>query len=175
MADSKEPKKAPMAPAPMPVEKKRLTWRINSTCLIYSRSDNEWYEAKIVAIKRVDSEQKDGEPINEWLTVKYKDGKKTKKIQRFCRDIKPIPNDHNSRLKKGSRCLIYSNVLQLWCKGQVIKIETDTEGEWLTIKYWDTTEHKICEIQRYSKDLKLFSQRLLYRSIITIPEPPKPW
>eukprot|EP01083_Nonionella_stella_P170376 579677_1 len=89
-----------MAPAPMPVEKKRLTWRINSTCLIYSRSDKEWYEAKIVAIKRVDSEQKDGEPINEWLTVKYKDGKKTKKIQRFCRDIKPIPNDHNSRLKK---------------------------------------------------------------------------
>eukprot|EP01084_Bolivina_argentea_P261737 442445_1 len=93
----------------------------------------------------------------------------------MCKDIKPIVNNNNILLKKGSFCLIYSNVLNIWCKGQIISIFNDIEGEWLKIKYFDTNEHKICDIQRYSKQLKIFSKRLLYQSIIDIPTPPKPW
>eukprot|EP01084_Bolivina_argentea_P195496 335356_1 len=161
----------------------RLSWKVGSFCLIYSRSDNKWHNGQIQSITTSTSDMKEEKEFdshhakhqNEWLIVKYKNNKKTKRIQRLCKDIKPIENNYNISLNQHSYCLIYSNVLDIWCKGQIIKIFKDSEGEWLRVKYWDTNEHKICDIQRFSKDLKIYSQRLLYQSIIDIPTAPKPW
>eukprot|EP01084_Bolivina_argentea_P224400 379466_1 len=83
----------------------RATWKKNSYCLIYSRSENKWYDAKIEKIFTNDGDEtKQSQLCNEWLIVKYKNNKKTKKIQRNCADIKPIPDDHILSLNKGSKC-----------------------------------------------------------------------
>merc|ERR1740123_634964 len=42
-------------------------------------------------------------------------------------------------------------------------------------KYWDTSEHKLCEIQRFSEELQPFSERIIYQATLDIPEVPKPW
>eukprot|EP01084_Bolivina_argentea_P098411 176869_1 len=127
-----------------------------SYCLIYSRSKDKWYDAKITSI--------DGENKHEWLTVKYGNKrKKSKKIQRACKDIKPIPLDHAIFFKIGSHCEIYSRSIfcDEWRNGKVINIYHDDDGEWLTIKYSENIHNsnikatKICDIQRYSKDIKL--------------------
>eukprot|EP01084_Bolivina_argentea_P251831 422524_1 len=95
----------------------RLSWKVGSFCLIRSRSEQKWYNAQIVAIITTDTkeEKETTKQNNEWLIVKYKKNKKTKRIQRMCKDIKPIVNNNNILLKKGSFCLIYSNVLNIWC------------------------------------------------------------
>eukprot|EP01084_Bolivina_argentea_P256330 431530_1 len=81
----------------------RASWNINDYVFIYSRSNDEWTDGKIIKI--------DGSNIkrNEWLHVRYgKTKNKTKKIQRNCKDIKPIPADHPIYFNIGSLCLIYS-------------------------------------------------------------------
>lgn len=143
--------------------------------MIYSRSNKKWYDGKIENIITVTDDNDHNKQVTEWLIVRY-NNKKTKRIQRNCNDIKPIPNNHNVLLKKKSFCLIYSNITKLWCKGQIISIFNDKEGEWLKIKYWDTNEHKICDIQRYSKDLKVFDQKLLHQpKPEKLPPPDEPW
>ena len=78
--------------------KKRLKWNIESPandsyrssmhCQVYSRSDQQW---TVGVISGVSTEEK---TEREWLTVKYGDSKKkTKDIQRFCSDLKPIGID----------------------------------------------------------------------------------
>eukprot|EP01084_Bolivina_argentea_P300724 518625_1 len=127
-------------------DKKDLT--VGSYCEIYSRSKEQWYAAEIEKIE--------GENKNEWLTVRYGNKKnKIKKIQRNCKDLKPISLDHAVFFKKGSNCEIYSTVSRKWCNGEVVSIFHDNEGEWLTIKYEEDNTTKQCDIQRYSKDIKL--------------------
>eukprot|EP01083_Nonionella_stella_P057777 151538_1 len=148
----------------------RVSWNINDYVFIYSRSNDEWTDGKIIKI--------DGSNIkrNEWLHVRYgKTKNKTKKIQRNCADIKPIPDDHILSLNKGSKCLIYSNIIQLWCEGKVASVYRDKDGEWLRIKYWDTNEYKICDIQRFSKEIQIFKRHLLWTPMITRQTPIKPW
>eukprot|EP01084_Bolivina_argentea_P263944 446935_1 len=97
-----------------------------------------------------------GEKHEEWLVVRYgPNNKKTKKIQRNCADIKLLPLDHASYFKQGSTCKIYSHLISSWCNGQVIEIFRDNEGEWLKIKYTEDDKIRVCDIQRYSTDIKL--------------------
>ena len=76
--------------------KKRLQWNIQSPstesfqapihCQVYSRSSNQWTDGIIANISTEEKTER------EWLTVKYGDSK-TKRIQRFCSDLKPIGID----------------------------------------------------------------------------------
>eukprot|EP01084_Bolivina_argentea_P300328 517841_1 len=67
----------------------RFAWKIESKLEIYSRSETRWFDGKIVD-RFIDSE-------GEWLRIIY--GKKTKSVQRFCADIRPLlftpTNDHD--------------------------------------------------------------------------------
>ena len=115
----------------------RLKWTVGSVCQIYSRSDKQWHEGHIKDIIFDESKTEHSKDTkNEWLIVKYSNNKKTKRIQRYCKDIKPLPVSANFALEKGSKCCIYSHVVNNWVKGEVIKVDKDEEGEWLTIKYW---------------------------------------
>eukprot|EP01083_Nonionella_stella_P205643 748686_1 len=58
----------------------RFAWKIESKLEIYSRSETRWFDGKIVD-RFIDSE-------GEWLRIIY--GKKTKSVQRFCADIRPL-------------------------------------------------------------------------------------
>ena len=60
----------------------RLSWQIGSVVSVHSRSKSAWIDAKI---SETYVEEKTGE---EWLVVKYADGKK-KPIQRMSTAIKP--------------------------------------------------------------------------------------
>eukprot|EP01084_Bolivina_argentea_P025628 47665_1 len=55
----------------------------------------------------------------------------------------------------GSKIEIYSHSEQKWVDGEIIKIFQDNEGEWLVVKYKENEIIKICDIQRYCKDIKL--------------------
>eukprot|EP01084_Bolivina_argentea_P286405 491278_1 len=61
----------------------RENWKVNSFCMIYSRSKSQWFEGKIIEIY--------GELEDEWLVVKY-NNKSTKEIQRNSKDLKPVSN-----------------------------------------------------------------------------------
>eukprot|EP01084_Bolivina_argentea_P219451 372199_1 len=117
----------------------RETWKINTWLLIFSRSKDEWFPGKIEQV------------IDNWFVVKY--GKTTKKIQRNSNNLQPFPLNHRSLWKIGSKCKIYSPKIHLWCNGEIIDIYYDSEGEWLKIKYNQSNIEKICEIQRFSKDI----------------------
>eukprot|EP01084_Bolivina_argentea_P197595 338587_1 len=127
---------------------KKHTWSVGSRCLIYSRLKSKWFDGTIMEIY--------DEKHEEWLVVEYgPNAKTTKKIQRNCADIKPLPLDHPSYFKVGSICQIYSHLIADWCKGEVIEIYFDNEGEWLKVQYTQHDEINVCDIQRYCKDLKL--------------------
>eukprot|EP01083_Nonionella_stella_P297776 1010996_1 len=126
------------------------SWIVGSRCLIFSRTQDKWFEGKITLINGFNND--------EWLTVKYGNTKKnTKRIQRNCKYIKPLPCNHPSQFIIGSKCQIYSDITLSWCYGTIIDIYNDIEGEWLKVKYNEKTSEKICDIQRYSKDFKLIS------------------
>eukprot|EP01084_Bolivina_argentea_P190589 327473_1 len=153
--------------------KTRLLWTVGSYVVIYSRSDKQYYDGKIEKIIFENDEKQS--LSNEWLIVRYKDNKKTKNIQRNCKDIKSIPEGHILSLQKGSLCLIYSHHTLLWCKGQIISVFNDNEGEWLRVKYFNTKENKMCDIQRYSKDLHIFEAWKQWKPVVKIATPNKPW
>ena len=120
--------------------------------MIRARSNNKWYNGFIVNIEINIIDDLN----NEWLIVKYNKNKKTKKIQRYCNDIKPIPNNNILSLDINSKCLIYSDIDNKWLNGEVISIHKEDDGEWLTIKFVENNKNKICEIQRYSEEIKVF-------------------
>eukprot|EP01084_Bolivina_argentea_P042398 78175_1 len=62
----------------------RLTLSVNSPCSIFSRSKQQWFEGHITKI------WVDNHTNQEWLVVKY-GSNKSKKIQRFCEDLRVIP------------------------------------------------------------------------------------
>ena len=104
--------------------KVRKEWKAEDLCLIYSRSKDKWFDGKISEIRTTE------EKI-EWLVVKFGEfgkKKKTKKIQRFCKDIKPIPIDHASYIVVGSHDQIFSYISPKWCDGEVIEIFYDEQG-----------------------------------------------
>ena len=118
--------------------------------MIFSRSDNKWYLGEIEDIN--------GQLKDEWLTVRYDNNKKTKKIQRASKDIEPIYDtkiNHPSLFKPNTKCKILSDdKTGSWCSGEIIDVFNDTEGEWLKVKYFEDNVYKICDIQRYSKQIK---------------------
>eukprot|EP01084_Bolivina_argentea_P122917 217837_1 len=59
----------------------RENWKVNSFCMIYSRSKQQWFEGKIIKTY--------GKLDDEWLVVKY-NNKSTKEIQRNSKDLKPV-------------------------------------------------------------------------------------
>eukprot|EP01083_Nonionella_stella_P113355 334149_1 len=128
----------------------REQWKVNSFCLIYSRSKQKWFEGQIVEIT--------GELHEEWLVVKYNQ-KTTKEIQRNSKDIQRIPLDNILSLRIGSKCLILSEYSNIWYVGEVISILNDEEGEWIAIKYTENDLDKIADIQRYSKQLRVFTTK----------------
>eukprot|EP01084_Bolivina_argentea_P182075 314406_1 len=66
----------------------RSSWTINDICLIFSRSKQKWFIGKI---KQIDHFNK----VNELLTIRYGEhNKKTKKINRNHKYVKPLPIDH---------------------------------------------------------------------------------
>merc|ERR1719410_3215537 len=66
----------------------RNAWRIGSLCSIYSRKKSQWFDAQITDITT------DEITKQKWLTVRY-NGKNTKKIQHFNKNIKPMNTEHN--------------------------------------------------------------------------------
>ena len=68
----------------------RLLWTVDSECLVFSRSKNKWFEGNIDELVEIED--------TEWMMIKY-DGNKTKKMQRFCFDVKPMDPrfDHERR------------------------------------------------------------------------------
>merc|ERR1711920_180751 len=81
----------------------RKAWKAEDLCLIYSRSKDRWFDGKISEIRITQNV--------EWLVVKFGEfgkKKKTKKIQRYCKDVKPIPVDHASYIVVGSHVQIFS-------------------------------------------------------------------
>ena len=64
-----------------------------------------------------------------------------------------MDNDHLS-LDVGSSCFIYSRSKQKWLEGTIakIKVHSNTNQEWLTVKYGNNKSKKI---QRFCKDLRL--------------------
>jgi len=133
----------------------RAKWKVGSKCWIFSRSSKKWFDANITNIFFVgDRNQR----RNEWLVVRYDQGKRTKKIQRSCPDIKPITDDDVCSLKAGSKCLILSTELDVWVCGRVLSVFEDEEGEWLKVKYIEDNIWKVCDIQRYSKQLRVYRE-----------------
>eukprot|EP00484_Ammonia_sp_Unknown_P000642 CAMPEP_0197021560 /NCGR_PEP_ID=MMETSP1384-20130603/2472_1 /TAXON_ID=29189 /ORGANISM="Ammonia sp." /LENGTH=258 /DNA_ID=CAMNT_0042449413 /DNA_START=134 /DNA_END=906 /DNA_ORIENTATION=+ len=125
----------------------RAAWKAGSPCLIYSRSQRKWMDAEITTIEHAINDE-------EWMKVKYKSS--TKRIQRYCQDIQPVANDHPSRIQKGSKLRIkHSEISDEWCFGEVVKVFTDHEGEWLKVKYHEDGHAKLCDVQRYCKDIEL--------------------
>eukprot|EP00485_Elphidium_margaritaceum_P008250 CAMPEP_0202688390 /NCGR_PEP_ID=MMETSP1385-20130828/3909_1 /ASSEMBLY_ACC=CAM_ASM_000861 /TAXON_ID=933848 /ORGANISM="Elphidium margaritaceum" /LENGTH=356 /DNA_ID=CAMNT_0049343357 /DNA_START=33 /DNA_END=1103 /DNA_ORIENTATION=+ len=129
----------------------RLGWKVGSQCLIFSKSKEQWCVGTVVEIS--------GEKKEEWMTIKYglygANLKSSKQMQRYSADIKPIPTDHPSQFKVGSLCHIYSDIVTQWLSGRVVSVYNDDEGEWLQVKYIENKVAKLCDIQRYSKDIKL--------------------
>eukprot|EP01083_Nonionella_stella_P164841 546879_1 len=127
----------------------REAWTTKDIVSVYSRGKDTWFEG---TIERIEGTKKH----NEWLIVRYgKTMQKTKKIQRACSDIKPIPANHPIFIKQGSNCSIYSYDTDTWCKGEVTSIYHDKDGEWLKVKYKEDGKWKVCDIQRYSDDIEL--------------------
>merc|ERR1719334_334288 len=128
-------------------------WKVGSDCLVFSRSSNQWFDAKIVDIFFMSDS-------NEWLVVEYDEGRKTKQIQRNCADIKPIPKDHILSLKKDSKCLVLGadTHRDVWLSGRVIAVYENAEGEWLRVKYFERDLWRTCEIQRYSEQLRVYRE-----------------
>eukprot|EP01083_Nonionella_stella_P049756 132526_1 len=118
----------------------RESWTLNTWLMAFSRSKNEWYPCQVV--------QCIGEHL---LVIKY--NKTTKTIQRNAKNIGPFPSNHPLLFKKGTKCKIYCRKILKWCDAQILNIFTDHEGEWLHVKYNQNGLHKICDIQRFSKDL----------------------
>eukprot|EP01084_Bolivina_argentea_P237046 398483_1 len=69
----------------------RFFWNVdvNSSCLIYSRSNNKWFIGKI---NKIIFRQTNKNKNEEWLIVKYNN--QLKHIQRFCSAIKPIDSEY---------------------------------------------------------------------------------
>ena len=65
----------------------RYSWDIGSELLIYSHSSSKWFVGQIMDIYI----EFDNIQNKEWFIVKYNTTKK-KTIQRFCKDIKPLPS-----------------------------------------------------------------------------------
>eukprot|EP01083_Nonionella_stella_P284249 967555_1 len=63
----------------------RLSLDIGSSCAVYSRSVNKWVEGRIAKIF-VDTQTNE-----EWFIVKYGNNK-SKKMQRFCTDLRSTQN-----------------------------------------------------------------------------------
>eukprot|EP01084_Bolivina_argentea_P105720 189319_1 len=116
---------------------------INDFCLIYSRSKEQWFKGKIINIT--------GSGKTEWLVVTY--GKTTKKIQRCSEYIRAIPKFHPENFRKGSKCKILDS--QNWCDGKIEDIIHDEKGEWLRVTFVENGFIKMCDIQRYSDDIKV--------------------
>eukprot|EP01083_Nonionella_stella_P084699 234537_1 len=129
-------------------EEMRAHWCIGSLCLIYSRSKTKWFKGKITSIY--------SETNEEWLRVKYgANFHKTKSIQRYSKYIIPIIEDQSSLFRKGSICSIYSYTTNSWCNGEVMKIFSDKDGEWMKVTYEECNVTMVCDIQRYSNDIRL--------------------
>merc|ERR1712228_120791 len=56
----------------------------------------------------------------------------------------------------GSQCQIFSKSQQEWVNGEIIKIFSDSEGEWLRVKYG---KDNIKEIQRYSEQIRVQNEK----------------
>ena len=67
----------------MELDSERYLSDLGSRCFIYSRSKCKWFKGQITDIHL------DSETNEEWLVVKY-NGNKRKKIQRLCKDFRPI-------------------------------------------------------------------------------------
>ena len=101
----------------------RAEWVVGDHVRIYSRSADKWYDGQVTEITdHTLPNGRRGSKSDEWLVVKYKNGKKTKRIQRNCADIKPVPQDHILSLRAGSRCLIYSRKFEIWMQGEVLRV-----------------------------------------------------
>eukprot|EP01083_Nonionella_stella_P136915 416742_1 len=112
----------------------RARWCVGSLCLIYSRSKTKWFKGKITSIYSQNNE--------EWLRVKYGSNfDKTKSIQRYSKHITPIREDSHST--------------NSWCNGEVMNIFHDKDGEWLKVTYEECNVMMVCDIQRYSNDIRL--------------------
>ena len=101
----------------------RAEWTVGDYVRIYSRSADSWYDGKVtevIAHKLANGRR--GSRSDEWLVVKYKNGKKTKRIQRNCPDVKPISSDNILSLRTGSQCLIYSKKFEIWLPGEVLRV-----------------------------------------------------
>ena len=130
----------------------RMSWRKGSACLIFSRSNNQWYSGFIEEIDIV--EEGDPATSTEWLVVSYKNGKAHKRMQRLCDGIKAVPDGHVSQLKAGSQCSVFSKGLQKWCSGEVLSVFQDEHGEWLEVKYWNDEMQYTKELKRESNELR---------------------
>jgi len=134
----------------------RAEWAVGSYLKIYSRSADTWYDGKVTeVISSKLTNGRRGSKSDEWLVVKYKNFKKTKRIQRNCQDIKPMPESSVLSLRAGSQCKIYSKRFSIWLQGEVLRVFTDAEGEWLRIKYFENGFGRTTEIGRFSKQLRV--------------------
>ena len=136
----------------------RILLKQDSQCEIWSRSKKKWYSA---IVKQIYIDPKDHK---EWFVVKY-DKKKSKKIQRFCNDLRVIPSqasliqqqrnasDRRRFLKVFSTCQVYSNDKHKWFDGfvQEIYIEPKSNTEYLIIKYGKNETKKV---ERFGNDLR---------------------
>eukprot|EP01084_Bolivina_argentea_P041508 76609_1 len=73
------------------VKDARLCLKVGSKCRIYSRSSKKWYDGT------VDKIIIDSKTNKEWLTIKY--CHKRKQMQRFCKDLKLLPNNRRNIIK----------------------------------------------------------------------------
>ena len=103
------------------------------------------------------------------LRLKYKEGLKIFKFMKEIAVNSPAPKEEYleyepaaeaktanvnplDALTVGSQCQILSKSQQKWVNGEVIKIFSDEEGEWLRVKYG---KDNIKEIQRYSEQIRV--------------------
>eukprot|EP01083_Nonionella_stella_P084700 234538_1 len=73
----------------------------------------------------------------------------------YSKHITPIREDQSSLFHKGSICSVYSHSTNSWCNGEVMNIFHDKDGEWLKVTYEECNVMMVCDIQRYSNDIRL--------------------
>ena len=71
-----------------------------------------------------------------------------------------VENSPQAELQTGPACRIYSNSKKKWFHGEVVRISTDEEGEWLKVRFGKS---KCKKIHRDSPDLLILRKDPNYK------------
>ena len=158
----------------MDAESIRAAWKTGSRCEIFSASTKQWFLGEIV--RTFTDEQ--GEWLE--VRYGQSTANQKKQVHRDSDVIRPLVEccmyigsdwvtvdtvalsrhmqpqmDQDAYIRAGwhagSCCEVFSYTANQWLSGQVLRVFDDDEGEWLNVKFNETT---VKDLDRYSHDIR---------------------